>query len=274
MLFLPTLLCFHHIIPYTPPAIKTSLLNKIHKQEFIDFDELSPPPISINDDQFLGFELHPSSTSLLLKHNKQKFKLHDFASWMCAWNIFVQAYLYFHPTMHHALFSYLKNVCTFIRKFKFESKAQRTQIAAENSLPTFAKSTSWKQQNEEFFNLYLRDNYLPACYHCNAYGHFATSCPYRTGTLCNPPNSFRPQQSHYTYISAVSPNTSNQSFRDQLSAPKPVTSTSSHTICNRFNQTGFCKKPPCQLLHVCNLCNKAGQPGTRCFSRTNTSFIP
>ena len=94
--------------PYTPPPIKSSMLNKVEKQEYIDFDELLPPPPSINTDHLLGLELDANSSSILLKPKKPKCKICDFASWMCAWNIFTQAYLFYHPSMQFNLFAYLK----------------------------------------------------------------------------------------------------------------------------------------------------------------------
>ena len=93
----------------------------MQKHEYIDFDELIPPPPSINTDQYFGLELDEFSSPLLLKKTKQKFQIRDLPSWMCAWNVFVQAYLHFQPTMQFDLFNYLKIFCTLIKKFKFEN---------------------------------------------------------------------------------------------------------------------------------------------------------
>ena len=271
--------------PYTLPPIKSSTLSKVQKHEYIDFDELIPPPPSINTDQYFGLELDEFSSSLLLKKTKQKFQIRDFPSWMCAWNVFVQAYLHFHPTMQFDLFNYLKIFCTLIKKFKFENcyaydKAQRTQLASQRIAPPHQQSISWQQQNEELFNLYLRDNYLPACFHCNTYGHFATSCPFKTAKRSIDPrnlsNNFRPSSSQYSYVS-----TGNNKFQPSSQPPMPqssssftVNNTDNHPYCQRFNRTGFCNKPPCKFNHICNKCNKPGHPGIRCFSHTSSGFLP
>ena len=178
--------------PYTPPPIKSSMLNKVEKQEYIDFDELLPPLL----------ELDANSSSILIKPKKPKCKICDFASWMCAWNIFTQAYLFYHPSMQFNLFAYLKIFSNLVRKFKFDNcyaydKAQRIQLSSQTLAPIHNHTTSWQQQNEELFNLYLGDNYLPACFYCNTYGHYATSCPFKSPTTFQ--NGFRNAPPHPTF---------------------------------------------------------------------------
>ena len=196
--------------------------------------------------------------------------------------------------MHFQLFSDLKIFCNFVRKFKFDNcyaydKAQRTQLAAQISAPHNNHTTSWSQQNDELSNLYLRDIYLPACYYCNNYGHFAHICPFKSPSSTNnlqQLNNFRPFRSQYSYISSAAATPSrpptNYNRPSRPISPQAflsnATNNNAHStiksVCHRFNQTGFCRKPPCNFLHICNVCRKQGHPGFRCFSKTDTAFMP
>ena len=139
--------------PYTPPALKTSILTKIKKDEYVDFDDLLPTPPSLNSspDELLGFQLD-ASNNLLVKPNTPKAKIRDYPAWICAWNIYYQAMLYHDPSLHFKLFSYFKNFCNLARKHQFEScyaydKAQRQTIAAQANLPLSQKTAHWTTIN-------------------------------------------------------------------------------------------------------------------------------
>ena len=189
--------------------------------------------------------------------------------------MYYQAMMCYYPHMHQPLFSYLKNFCTLVQKFKFDNcylydVAFRTQIASQSSMPNLTSSVSWDSINDDLFNIYLRDNYRPSCFHCQTYGQLANHCPYKPvnklshgTTQANPRNNnFRPfQQNPYTYIA-------NHSAATQQSATNSNQHTSANNTsqpCNRFNRTGFCRKPPCQNTHLCNKCFKPGHPGFKCF---------
>ena len=134
-----------------------------------------------NNDNFFSLRLDSTNSSLLPRSNKPKAKKRDFASWMCAWKIFMQNVLFYRPEMHSQLFSYLQIFCNFVRmKFKFANcyaydKAQRTQLPAQISAPHNNHTTSWSQQNY-LISIYVT---IPACYYCNSYGRFAHTCPFK-----------------------------------------------------------------------------------------------
>uniref|UniRef100_A0A7M5XI05 CCHC-type domain-containing protein n=1 Tax=Clytia hemisphaerica TaxID=252671 RepID=A0A7M5XI05_9CNID len=183
----PTQGTFNYSNPYSPPGLKTTTLNKIKKHEYVDFDDILPPPPSTNcSNELLGFQLDDNN-NLYLKPNQTKSKIRDYPSWICAWNTYCQAYLHYHPDMHFKLFSYFKNIATIARKHKFESvylydKALRHTLAAQHSLPTDLRTASWCKTNDELFNIYLRETLLPSCYHCHSFGHYVSSCPYKTNS--------------------------------------------------------------------------------------------
>ena len=280
--------------PYAPPALKASVLTKIKKAEYVDFDNILPPPPNINNNsgELLGFHFD-SDNNLLLKPNQIKAKIRDFLSWICAWNIFYQTTLHFFPQLHFELFSYLKIMCNFARKHKFTSfyaydKSQRQTIAAQHNLPKHQKTTSWTAINEELFNNFLRDSHLPSCYHCATFGHYATACPYKSNTRNNY-NRYHSNNSPYTYIADHnntpsfrndSPHQLNRQTNNTTTNRQQTYSTASNQnnepeICHRFNHNnGACNKPPCRNLHICNKCLQPGHPGSRCTNSTRTSFRP
>ena len=92
--------------PFTSPPIKASTMKKIGKEEYVDLDDILPAPPAINTDSFFGLEMDTNSSSLLLKENKPKVKIKDFASWICAWHLYTQAYLSVKPDMFYHLFCY------------------------------------------------------------------------------------------------------------------------------------------------------------------------
>ena len=180
---------------------------------------------------------------------------------------------------------YLKNMSSLVRKFKFENcyaydKAFRTLMAAESATPAQSKTCDWLHINDELYNLYLRDAYLPGCFHCSSYGHFISNCPYYNksskrlvqtspgSAAPSRPTSIQPLSSPYTY-------TSSSTFRGQqqpISALPALPAPGANSPCGRYNRTGFCSKPPCTFPHVCNKCNRPGHPGFRCFTTATTPF--
>ena len=96
--------------PFTPPPIKASVIKKIRKEEYVEFDDILPAPPAISTDNFFGLEMDADSSSLILKENNPKVRIRDFPSWICAWNLLTQAYLLLQSK--HALFTRLlpKNI--------------------------------------------------------------------------------------------------------------------------------------------------------------------
>ena len=265
--------------PYVPPAVEQKSLKKAQKQEYIELDTLLPLPASVTTDNCFGFEFDTES-NLMLKASKPKHKITNLSSWMCAWNVFTQMTLHYHPDTHFLLFSYLKAFCNLTQKFKFEhcymyDKAQRKQIASQAHLPSLTRTAHWDKLNDELFNAFLRDSssQLPLCYHCYSSGHYASHCPFKSNT--QPQSSFRPQQQQTQWASSSNITTANRPTNNNTSnhipsRPKP----SSDSICFRYNNTGFCAKPPCSFRHICRQCQKPGHPQSKCMLLTSTTFRP
>ena len=275
--------------PFIPPPIKTSLLKKIEKREFVDFDDLLPVSGSVSNNitkQWQGtpyIDIDVESSALHLRQGEKKTKINNLSSWMSAWNIYMQAYLHYRPDMYYQFFAYQKIFCRIVGKYKFEAcynydKDLRLLMASQISLSPKQRTASWDSLHIELSNIHLADNLMPSCFTCKAVGHFSSTCPQKSSKNSSH-DSFRNQQlpffrpyseMHSTNNSSkgaespANPNGNNYSSGRQ-SNPIP---------CQRWNKSGFCAKPPCQYAHVCNKCAKANHPGIRCFSRTSTNFLP
>ena len=196
---------------------------------------------------------------------------------MCAWNIFMQATLFHHPTLAYSLFVYQKAICNFVRRHKFSDiymydMGHRKQIASQRSTSPLGNhigdlgpvAANWTAINDELYNIFLRDpgTRLPTCYHCKASGHFASTCPSKQQS-----SSF-PRANHQQPPFRGAPRTS---FSTQQPSTTTNTSSPQNTTCNRFNKTGHCFKPPCQFQHVCQLCGRSNHPAIQCFNPSPTA---
>ena len=271
---------------FTPPPISVKILQKIQKLEFIDLEELLPPsPITHLDNDIFELEYGSGGEGLQIKNKKHKKHIMDFPGWVSAWNTYFQANMCIDPKRCYAMFSYFKNFCELVRKYKFEAclvydKAHRTILATQQSVPVNQRTTTWEKTNEDLLHLYLQSNLLPTCYSCRNTGHFATSCPHNKShnlhsiiTSQHSPklHKFR-AQNPYSF-------TSNQ-YSYQAPRVTSITTASGNTTpatatgtCNRFNHNDTCRLP-CRFPHICNRCFKPGHSGFDCRSKPYTSFTP
>ena len=269
--------------PFIPPPIKVTLLKKIEKMEYIDFEELLPVLASSTPSNSEGntIDVDFETSALRLRPKDRNQKIKSLGAWMGAWNNFMQAYLHFKPDMFYMLFAYQKIFCRLAGKYKFDAcylydKDIRMLIASQASLPPSQRTVAWDTVNQEVMNMYLHENMLPVCYHCHATGHYASVCPSKT--VKSSPQGYD-QSSNFCPQSSFRPNTeSNQQripYHYNANTPnQPQRNYSNEVACQRFNKGAFCSKPPCQYMHVCNKCGRNNHSGNRCNAKTNTSFIP
>ena len=55
-------------------------------------------------------------------------------------------------------------------------------------------SVAWEKVNEQLYNDILKEETLPYCIHCHAYGHRTLGCPTRS----KPPQPFHPSRASFT----------------------------------------------------------------------------
>ena len=253
------------INPFIPPSLKNSLLKKIERKEFVDFEELLPLAASSSSHVSPCIDVDIDTSTLKFRKNVKKEKVDNLGRWMTAWNNFMQAYLHYHPESYFDLFCYQKIFCQLASRYKFEACSLydhdfRVSLANQVSLAPEQRTVHWGEINSEIRNLYLQDNLLPACYYCKAPGHFSTTCPVKSKET-----NTNSMIHHGQY---------NQGPPMSNHIPNGIRKSPNQVPCRRFNHSGFCAKPPCQFAHICNKCNNKGHPGIRCFNASSSNFIP
>ena len=273
--------------PFVPPPMKASILKKIEKMEFIDFEDLvsnRPSAITAHNELYIVSDDTNSnlqSSPLMLRQKENKGRVTTLANWLMAWNKYMQATLHYKPHLFYELFCYQKNFCMIANKHKFEScymydKDFRLQIASQGSLRPEQRSVKWETFNLELSNVHLQpDTMLSACFHCKVVGHFSSACPTKNFKSTGASETFRNAQTNnpggWFPTNNNQPTIDPSRFNNANRFPNQPQGRGSP--CNRFNRGIYCAKPPCTFAHICNKC-KQSHPGIRCNSTTNTSFLP
>ena len=116
-----------------------------------------------------------------LKPKERRQSINNLASWMLAWNHFMQAILHFWPRMFYKLFTYQKNFCRLTTKYKFDAcytydRDFRLLQASQTSMKPEQRTAKWETVHPELTNMHLQaDSMLPVCFHCRSTGHYATT---------------------------------------------------------------------------------------------------
>ena len=274
--------------PFVLPPMKTNIMKKLQQSEFIDFEDLLPPNIITNyttnttttqDNVGVQINMDNSDTFKIKTVMQNKQKIHDFKTWMSAWNTFYQASLHVNIRNHF--------ITEFSWKFKFNyvlayDRAHRLQIASQVNMHKNQQTILWVKQNDELFNMYLQDNYLPQCYHCLSVGHYAMICP-KKQKINAYPNTSNQTDPHMQKIQTnkFRGHQVQTNFRGQQDTQLPTTRaaqfnglSNTNNTCFRFNRSQPCDKPPCRFAHKCSKCLLPGHPSIQCATTTNTTFRP
>ena len=81
-----------YLNPFIPPPTKINMLKKMEKLEYVDFEELLPSLPSaarFGNEQY--FDIDIETSELHLKPKERSQSINNLASWMLAWNHFMQA---------------------------------------------------------------------------------------------------------------------------------------------------------------------------------------
>ena len=282
--------------PFLPPSIKVSLLRKIHRRDFVEFEELLPDNQVVNAGTRHESCISIDRASQTLKFDKDKIKkqkVDTLAKWLIAWTAFMQAYLHYHPNEYFELFTYLKNFIMLANRYRFDAclnydRYFRLSMANQQTLSADLRSVSWLTISEEYRAMYLLDSPIPNCFNCKSRGHLSTNCPEKKGessTANTASTSFsagsssraptfrrnRPQQPQPLMSCNAQPQ-QQQSLRTQPNSQQNRPLPAQYKPCFRFNGGFPCTKPPCQFVHACSLCFRdPPHPATQCDQGTHQS---
>ena len=287
--------CNDSINPFVPPPIKMSILKKIEKMEFVEFEELisnRPSASKGRQDKELCLVMddecvNDQGNALRLRTKSNSGVIVTFANWVSAWNRFMEATLSYKPNLFHDLFSYQKIVTNIANKHRFDAvymydKEFRLQMASQASLKPEQRSVRWRVQNTELSNIHLPPStLLSGCNLCKSIGHLAYSCPFKSNTIADGKIATAAQSTarfrNADYQSSpegscipTTPSWSTSSKHQQHQQQQQQKFRQSYT-CKRYNRGDACVKPPCKFLHVCDVCGQ-NHPARKC--TTNSSFIP
>ena len=237
----------HHM-----PAIPASVLEKIRRGEFVNFDLLLPNNVPSETRDAFTLSLNSSDISqgpkIVVRNGNQsnKNKVIDLHSWFLAWCLFFQAYILFRPHLAYQLAKYQIFIAQLASNYNFSAwyaydQAFRLHIA-NNPL------ASWDLCNEDIYNVHIRGASGRArCAICSSRDHFASICPKRSFQA----SSFRAASSSPSVRPRSNPLSSNVPFLDpQLAA----LSAQSAEFCRKFNYQQ-CHFPSCRRIHWCIKCN-------------------
>ena len=250
--------------PELPPVTRAAI-DKIKNHEYVNFDLLLPNYSPLNNDEY-AFQLSAGAnpTVKLVPKNHARPKVSDFSSWMVAWTNFLRIYTHFYPHRVHELIQYQSFIADFAAQFSFQAwwnydRLFRERIAQNPGL-------SWARVDEDLYNRYLRHSPLQVlCFSCRNFGHVASACPLRSGSMGSVPPFRAPQRpagnadSHSSTISRPPSN----------SAPRADDGrgqgTNRRDTCFYYNGDG-CNSNQCRYEHVCHICY-GRHPASRCSKR-------
>ena len=142
-------------------------------------------------------QVQVAGAALSFKKRSARAPISSVAAWGHAWNVFYEATLHHHPSMHYQLFCYNKHIMDYATKYKFSflmayDQTHRIQIAAQRHLPPSVQSASWTKHSTALFNTYLRDNGKSQCTKCFGFDHYTKNCPKTSVNSNLQPNQFQP----------------------------------------------------------------------------------
>ena len=225
----PNSALFRAPTPSSLLPLPQNVLEQIQSGKFFNFDLLLPAtsPLSV-EDYTIKVNIAGSEPSVsLVPRAQSRPRVIEFYSWLTAWNYYLQATSFYHPTRVPELIMYQSINVRFSCQYTIASwyaydKLFRYHMANHPMMP-------WSQVDDDFFNRYLRGTPLRVlCFSCCNYGHLASSCPTRsTNTNLPSPSS----------SSSTSPSYQGPPFRDPPSIP--TSASHHHSRLNHYSHVGF-----------------------------------
>jgi len=268
----------------TLPDIAEKQRDKIRDKKFVDFNALLPASTTVRRNKD-NYQLVSKDNSLRLEKADKNQRVFDLPTWMQAWNLFVQACIFYatYPLAH--LFEYQRRVTRH-----FARHPEKNVLAFDESHRQRIANNGWsfRHHDREAFEAHLLGANKVRCHTCSNPGHYSKDCPDR-GDVAVAKSSPRPT---YKSASQATPAASyhspsyqppSSSFRgqDRFRAQHELTAgtyygktgSSNATPCKFYNsRTAICEKKPCSFSHTCSRCG--GRHPTFNCNQGRTDFKP
>ena len=241
-----------------PPPLPPTQLKRIKSCEYIDFDDLLSSslyaPASARKTTY-EFDVSSKSQISLRATRLGKPQVIDFGSWLEAWNNFLCASLYYHPSLCDQMLKYQVLMSEYAFKYRI-LQVLSFDVAVRRAIATDPDRRSDDRHQTEF-DKFLAGHLLPSCYSCNRYGHYSNDCPLGAGY------SGSKQQPTF-------PTTKKPSPQPRPSVPQPQSYFRGSTVtnsqfCSEFNKAGICNLTCPPGANRCNRHRCGGlHPGFQC----------
>ena len=149
--------------------------------EYILLDTLLPNYTPLTHDEYgLQFDTESEVSVKVVPKGQSRPKISDLSSWMVAWSNFLRVYCHFFPHRVFELLQYQSLIVDFVAQFTFSGWVNYERMFRYRI--TLNPGLSWARVDEDLYNRFLRHSPLQnLCYVCRNFGHYASSCPLRSG---------------------------------------------------------------------------------------------
>ena len=246
----------------TLPPLPQNILDQIKAGKFVKFDDLLPAISPLNNDNY-SIQINSASggepSVSLVPNRRNRPRIIDFHTWLTAWNSYLQAMIFYHPTRVTELIHYQSVFTRFASQYSFSACFAYDRLFRHSMANN--PSLSWARVDDDLFNRFLRGAPLRTqCFSCRNYGHMATNCPLRNNAPQSPATR--------SPISApTNPQVSNQPFRAPQTGTHQSRFHQSRQTCRYFNQGQCTYSVNCQYAHKCRNCF-GDHPQSNCPSRS------
>ena len=258
------------------PPDPARIIQRIQRGEFINFNSLLPQNIHERDRASLQLTIDGDQLSLSRENGEgtkdstaYKHKVTDIYTWLMAWTLFFQIFIFYRPHMMTQLLKYQTFISNLAYTYNFNAWYSYDQAFRQHVANN--PSARWDLCNDFIFNLHVRGSSgRGSCYSCGSNEHLSSSCPKRASLSRSASDSasrllsrLPAARSQQPFLAPQRQSSASPAFATALpSLQRSQSAASSGEVCFRFNQ-GIPCGDRCQRLHKCVVCS-GDHPVTLC----------
>jgi len=216
--------------------ISTRLRDRIVKNEFVEFDELLPDQLQSEED-VVQLSVGTGQSVQLVKrpqHAQPQRRVHDIASWLEAFTLFMRVIADSAPAKLPSLLTYQSTILEANNNYHTEAWLTYDR-RFRRALATLPMQYDWAKIDPNLWQSCFTSHGRPPCPRCNTVHPIPVPrCPFRGG----PPLAPTPSGGYGAGFSSATP-------------PAPLHQ--GKPICRNYNR-GACSNTACPRSHVCLRC--------------------